>query len=103
MKKLCFAIGLLLVCISPLSAQVAMRMQLNQNIFLMNNAREMGGRQACMVKNVVLNMVIDVVRNNHTYIHIDNHISDQIIDYICNHKNSDRIACRSFYYLIMSL
>ena len=34
MKKLCFAIGLLLVCISPLSAQVAMRMQLNQNIFL---------------------------------------------------------------------
>lgn len=34
MKKLCLAIGLLLVCICPLSAQVAMKLQLNQNVYL---------------------------------------------------------------------
>jgi hypothetical protein len=31
-----------------------------------------------MVENVVLNMVIDMVRNNH--------ISDQIINHTCDHK-----------------
>ena len=34
MRKLCLAVGLLLVCLCPLSAQVAMKLQLNQNAYL---------------------------------------------------------------------
>lgn len=34
MKKIWIAAGLLLVCLSPISAQVAMKLQLNQNVFL---------------------------------------------------------------------
>lgn len=34
MKKIYFAIGVMLVCICPLSAQVVINMQLNQNIYL---------------------------------------------------------------------
>lgn len=34
MKKICFAIGIMIICICPLSAQVVINMQMNQNIFL---------------------------------------------------------------------
>lgn len=51
-----------------------------------------------MVENVAFNMVIDVVRNNHIFIHINNHISDQIMNHICDHKKL-RQKCLSEFLL----
>ena len=54
----------------------------------MTNARGTDGRQSYMVEKMVLGIVSDVVLNNHTYTHINNHISDQNNNHTYNHSKT---------------